>query len=315
MPVLHSRPLAVTHHANYLSCASCCTFFYVVCLVILPYVTVYLLGGMWTKESLVREQPAARFRYEVLVEAHASAPSAPFVPLSWSTSQAVNDALGSALRPCTLKAWEEDDERDGLADKLNFVVRMPIDADAGERVHAASVIVGVDVHFHQEFQLRMNASLRFEASSPLPGVAMQQTADLVLRSNHPQRSLDLSMREPCPQPVWALREPLQPTGAATTAEAVLAQYASCNDTAVLAPQPAVWTPGVASSFEARLTLRVPPQLTTRRPGLLETLKLAAVQYIAFFFPIAFLLQCLHGALFRFGIVSSRVHHPVKQHYF
>ena len=66
---------------------------------------------------------------------------------------------------------------------------------------------------------------------------------------------------------------------------------------------------------AHLTVRVPPILTTRRPGLLETLKLAAVQYIAFFLPIGFLLKCIHGSLFRFGIVAARRHHPVKQHYF
>jgi hypothetical protein len=44
-------------------------------------------------------------------------------------------------------------------------------------------------------------------------------------------------------------------------------------------------------------------------------KLAAVQYIAFFFPISFLLTCVHSALFRWGIVATRVHHPVKQHKF
>ena len=83
----------------------------------------------------------------------------------------------------------------------------------------------------------------------------------------------------------------------------------------LRAQPPIWTPGVSDSFEAHLTVRVPPIQTTRKPGLVETLKLAAVQYIAFFFPIAFLLSCLHSALFRFGVVSARVHNPIKQHPF
>ena len=54
-------------------------------------------------------------------------------------------------------------------------------------------------------------------------------------------------------------------------------------------------------------------VAARRPGIVETLKLAAVQYIAFFLPIGYLLSCLHSALFRFGVVSARVHHPVKEH--
>ena len=262
----YSRPLYITYHANRLSCASCCTFFYVICLIVLPYITVYSLGGMWTKEALVREQPRVRFRYELLVEAHASTPSDAIVPLGWSTSQTINDALRSSLRPCSLRAWEEDDERDGLPDRLKFVVKMPIDSSAGERVHSASVLVGVDVAFEREFELRLNASLLMQASSPLAGRRWEQTSDLTLRSNHPQRSLDLLPRDPCPAPTWAFGRPELESGGPATASSILSQYSLCNDTMVLGSQPPLWTPGVTDEFEAHLTLRIPPQLTTRRPG-------------------------------------------------
>ena len=116
-------------------------------------------------------------------------------------------------------------------------------------------------------------------------------------------------------PTWAFEHPVLPDGAPASAASVLAQYAACNDTVVALAQPPVWTPGVASKFEAHLTVRVPAIAAARRPGVVETLKLAAVQYIAFFFPITFLLSCVHGALFRFGVVAARIHHPVKQHQF
>ena len=48
---------------------------------------------------------------------------------------------------------------------------------------------------------------------------------------------------------------------------------------------------------------------------METFKLALVQYIAFFIPIASILSCLHGALFRYGVIAARAHHPIKQHRF
>ena len=54
-------------------------------------------------------------------------------------------------------------------------------------------------------------------------------------------------------------------------------------------------------------------LLSRRPGVAETLKLAFVQYVALFIPIAVLLTCLHGALFTTGVLAARVHHPIKQH--
>ena len=106
-----------------------------------------------------------------------------------------------------------------------------------------------------------------------------------------------------------------PSGAAATAADVLAQYASCNDTAVLLAQPPLWTPGVGDAFDATITLRVPSQLTSRTPGLFEALKLAFVQYIAMLIPIGALLTCLHGALFRTGVLAARMHHPIKQHHF
>jgi hypothetical protein len=293
----------------------CWSVFYLVALIVVPYITVYALGGMWTKEALVREQPMVRFRYEALVEAHGTASGGSSLKKAWSTSQELNDALGASLRPCSLRAWEEDDERDGLADRLKFVVSMPVDLENDERIHAFSVTLGVDASFATEFQLRLNSSLRMEASSPLAGSSMEQTANLELQSSKPQRSFDLVQREPCPSPVWLLRSPVQPNGNAADTASVLAQYSSCNDTMIAVAQPAVWSPGTSSSFDATLTVRVPSVLTTRRPGVLETLKLAFVQYVTFFIPIAAILSYLHRSLFQLGILSARIHHPVKQHQF
>lgn len=315
MPALYWRPVEITYHANRYSCATCCTAFYILCSIILPYVTVYALGGMWTKEAAAREQPLVASRYEVLVQAYASsaAQNLEVVPLLWSTSQQLNDAIGSSLRPCSLRSWTEDDERDGYPDRLQYALTIPLDADAGERLHSVSVLVGVGVRFDREFSLRLNSSLHMHASSPLPGREWRQTADLTLSSAAPQRSLDLVPRPPCPSPTWAFEQPVQTDGAPASIASILSQYAACNDTVALNAQPPVWTPGVTSSFEAHLTIRVPAILAARRPGLVETTKLAAVQYIAFFIPISFLLSLLYGALFRFSIVSSRVHHPVKMH--
>lgn len=313
MAVLYSRPLAVTYHANRASCASCCTLLYAVACLVLPYVAVYALGGMWTKETPTREQPRVAARYEVLVEAFASSPTSEAVPLLWSTSQMLNDAIGERLRPCQLRSWAEDDERDGRPDRLQYVITLPVDVDAGERLHSVSVVLGVDVQFEREFSLRLNGSLHLQAQSPLPGRRWVQSADLALRSDEPMRSLDLAPRPPCHQPTWAFATPVLPDGAPASAESILAQYAACNDTVTLAAQPPLWTPGVTHAFEAALTVRVPQVVASRRPGLVETLKLAAVQYIAFLLPIGLVLSCLHGALFRYGVVSARIHHPVKQH--
>lgn len=312
---LFSRALTVDYHANTVTCASFLTLLYLLALIVLPYVANYGLGGMWTRELLVREQPLTRFRYEALVHAHGTSDVTSVAAWGWSTSMALNDALGTALRPMELSYWEEDDERDGRPDRLQFVLRVPLDRAAGERLLSVSVLLGVDVAFERDFDLRLNSSLLLEASSPLPGSVWNQTADLAMRSQQPQRSKALGQREPCPSPVWALIQPVQPSGAAATAASVLASYAACNDTVVLEAQPKLWTPGLGDSFEATLTVRVPSLMLTRRPGVTETLKLAFVQYIALFIPIAALLSCLHRALFTTGVLAARQHHPIKQHRF
>lgn len=66
-------------------------------------------------------------------------------------------------------------------------------------------------------------------------------------------------------------------------------------------------------FPASPTRPCPCALLSR--SLVETFKLALVQYIALFLPVAAVLHWLYAALFRFGIVASRVHHPIKQHAF
>lgn len=315
MPTLYSRPLTITYRADRASCASCCTLIYIIACTVLPYIAAYALGGLWTKETPTREQPLVRSRYEVLVEAHSASAlqGREVVPLLWSSSQLLNDAIGDNLRPCELRSWYEDDDRDGYPDRLQYKLTMPIDSAAGERLHAISVVLGLEVLFSNEFSLRLNASVNLQAASPLPGRALRQVADLVLRSKDPQRSLDLPTRPPCPHPTWAFQHPVQANGAPASVASILDQYVTCNDTVVLHAQPAVWTPGVGDVFEAHLTINIFPMLASRRPGFVETLKLAAVQYIALFFPIAFILSWLHGSLFKYGVVAARIHHPVKQH--
>lgn len=317
MPLVSSRPLCVTYHANRASCASCCALTFFVAAILLPYAAAVAFGGMWTRESLVREQPLVNFRHEVLVEAVTKTAASEAQPLAWSTSSEVNAALGATLRPCELRAWSQDDERDGLPDKLEFLLRVPLDLAAGERLLSISVMLGVGVEFATKFRMSLDGALHLQHSSPLPGSRWRQTADLQLRSRDPQAAPDMGVRSACQGATSALQEPLGADGGPITIEAILERYetARCNDTVVLAPSPPLWTAGVTDSFEARLTVRVPPVLTTRRPGLVETLKLGFVQYLAMFIPVRAVLQWLYNQLISTGVLAARVHHPIKQHRF
>merc|ERR1712196_331790 len=99
----------------------------------------------------------------------------------------------------------------------------------------------------------------------------------------------------------------------TSASSILESYSACNTTAHVVAQPPVWTPALSDAFEASITVHIPQLLLTRTPGVVETLKLAFIHYIAMFIPIATLLRCLRGACFKTGVLTARVHHPIKQH--
>ena len=97
-------------------------------------------------------------------------------------------------------------------------------------------------------------------------------------------------RPPAPTP-HAPRS--QENGDATTAAAIAAaEHASCNTTAVFSADAPLWTPGVGSSFELDFTVRVPSLALAVRPGTVEVLKLAWVQYITILLPIFWVLGCV-----------------------
>ena len=358
------RPLVVKHRSNWCSGGSCCVLIHWGAAIVLPFVIAFAAGGLWTKEVAAREQPLVRFRHEALVEmyrldppplsASAGTPPVP-VKMGWSTSGPLNDALGAALRPCELRSWEEDDDRDGKADSLRFHLKVPLDEAAGERLHSLTFMVGVSALFSEETTLALNGTATVAHSSALPGARWRQSGELqVRRSDGPFRATVLPELSPCSTPFWMLQDPVQarasaarhgapparalpapgparaprppaPTphsprsqenGDATTAAAIAAaEHASCNTTAVFSADAPLWTPGVGSSFELDFTVRVPSLALAVRPGTVEVLKLAWVQYITILLPIFWVLGCVRRAAVVGGVVPTRVHHPQKPHAF
>ena len=218
---LYSRPISVGYHSGIVSCASLWAILYLAAIIILPYVTCYSLGGMWTKEVIFREQPSTRFRYEALVQAYGTS-NGQIAAWSWSTSPELNDQLGLQLRPMKLASWEEDDDRDGIVERQRFALTIPLDTEQNEQLLSVTVVLGVQVVFSAEIELSMNSSLVMEANSPVTGRTWHQTSDLTLRSNRPLRSKELGSRPACPMPIWTLEHPVMPNGNAATAASVLA---------------------------------------------------------------------------------------------
>ena len=115
-----------------------------------------------------------------------------------------------ALRPCELRSWEEDDDRDGKADSLRFHLKVPLDEAAGERLHSLTFMVGVSALFSEETTLALNGTATVAHSSALPGARWRQSGELqVRRSDGPFRATVLPELSPCSTPFWMLQDPVQ----------------------------------------------------------------------------------------------------------
>ena len=220
--LIYSRPITRDYHANRVSCASCWSACYILLLIILPYVLAIAMGAFWTKDAFEREQPGVRFRHEVLVEGHLEDGTA----IGWSTSDQLNTALGERLRPCQLRAWPEDTNRDGKPEALQFSLKVPLDAGGGERLRGLTVLLGLEaVYASDRFaDLRLNGSVLVAHQSGLAGARWRQHADVGLRTSSPLRPASLEPRKPCASPFWLLQQPLRLDGQPTTAEVHLPMF-------------------------------------------------------------------------------------------
>lgn len=282
---------------------------HLVALIVIPYWLAWLLGGFWLKEAFVRERPLVTMRHETLVEGRL----ADSTKLAWSTSSELNAALRSHLRPCSLRAWTEDADLDGVPELMHFKVQLPL--QPGERLHAFAIIVGLDIRFDDGSHagLRLNGSLFAQHASPLAGAHWRQRSKLVLDMREPLNRW--RMRDPCPSPFWVLQQPVLPDGSAADLESISGRYASCFDRVHLAAQEPIWSPGVAEQFEALLSISVPEMRVDFTPSSLQTLKFAWVQFLALALPLHLLLNLLRDAIVRYGIVATRLHDPLPKPHF
>ena len=120
---------------------------------------------------------------------------------------------------------------------------IPLDAAGGERLHAVSVVLGIDMKFETEFSMRLNGSLHRRASSPLPGKSWCSRPTWGCAGRPMRRSTSPAARR-APSPSG----PSQPVNPTALPRAPFDPRSAFNDTATLKMQPPLWEPGVGDSF-------------------------------------------------------------------
>lgn len=305
---LHSRPLATTYHADVASCATLTTVAYLVALLLVPWFVAYAAGNLYLYEQLTREQPDVHFTNQLLLEGYDD--NGPF---AYSTSAALNIALKDAFKPCSLRAWTEDDNRDGRPERLRFVLSVP----PPSTVKALSVLVGVKAVYNNgvHSSLTVDGLAYAQASSAIAGKRWTQYGDLSLSTSTPLPPYGWAPRAACSPAFNVFNQTTDKDGKPTTIEAIVGRYHACNDTLSYRAEPPLWTPtvtGTTAGLELNLTVSVPEVLVPYEPTTAAVLKMAWVQYLALWFPLFWVLSALRSACIRHRVLTTRAHDPLKR---
>jgi len=310
--VVHREPVRRNYYATLCSCA----FFISVCLTtlafVLPLVAAWTSDHFWIKQKTYREQPKMTFKKKMMIilQTKDSAQNDGVSTLSWCTNEYGNEIMSSSIRVPVVREMEKDDDRDGSTDTMELNVRVPLKRT--EAVHGVWFIALYRYRLTEHVDVEWEAAAIVDERTPLDSEALVVDGDFYIR----QRDLFTSADE---------------TSALYSDEVMLegGQYASIDD---FLPQNMVqnysartfsttfdyrypvWVPRTKevpvdrtfTHFDFNVTLRVPTDTITYRPGFGETIKFGIIQYVAFYVVIAPLVTIVQNFIFRNQIVESKV---------
>lgn len=225
----------------------------------------------------------------------------------YSTSVAVNELFSDHLRVPILQSAELDDNKDGVTDRIELGLIMPLEVT--ERITKFSCLIYHDVELKDKARYRFDAGTYITADNAVPMGNLYVDGDINIRQTWP---LDVKGGYHIPYS----SEPLIETSGTMSASHlhmayILGKMAARNLSTVFAPTYIYSVPSMsgrsvvdASVFNASIVLRIPRQPIRYTPGASEVLKFAWIQYMCFFVVIAFVMFRLNAFVFRHQLVYA-----------
>ena len=273
----------------------------------------YAQCGFWYKEGTYLEQPILDYRHQGVVQLHGRSGSDNF-NLYYSTSSVLNQQQGSTLRSGIIQSATFDDNHDGIVDRLELQVSMPLLAT--EEVH------GMSATFFHDVKLKDKAKVVFDSVSSVNfesgDVAISSVAiggDLSVKTTEPLTAggkykvpylnnplLPETKAAGVSAVTYGIREVLQ----TAASRAVSSSFQQTYATAVrIMGEHATEVGIVAKTFTATINLRVPTQPIRIQPAIAEVLKVAWTQYMPFFLLCGLLLHRVLSFVFSNRLVTAR----------
>ena len=318
---VHKEPLFKRYYASVVSNASLVNFICGFVLIVLPifigynsWGLPYSNAGFWYKESIYFEQPIMDYRHQGVVEVHGQTASGSPFNLYYSTSSVLNQHKGSMLRPAVIQSASHDDNNDGVMDRLELNVKMPLLAN--EEVH------GFDAIFFHDITLKEKAKILFDSVSHIS----YESGDVAITDVRIGGDVKLHQNEPFAASthykVPYVDSPLLPVVKLTAGASseqygireVLAQSANRHSTTYFTKTYATATyedrkhssalDHNVNAFDAVINIRILHQQVRVKPAIAEVLKVAWTQFMPIFLGLGFVIQRLLSFVYGNKLVAS-----------
>jgi len=279
-------------------------------LIFLPLIIAYNSASFYLRDEIYFEQPQVKYRYQAIVQMFGkNEPSGAPLNIFYSTSAAINN-LNSNIRIPLFQSAELDDNRDGITDRIEVNIQMPLGFNES--------ITRMDALFYETMTISNRVKYVFDGisfvsyDSNVPMGTLQIDGDILLRQTQTLLSKG-GFRAPYES------DPLLSITPRTSAndislKNILLQSASRNLSTVFSPsyQYAERTSVLSIDddktpkiFNTTITMRIPVQPIRYSPNTSEVLKFAFIQYIAFFAVVAFALFRVNSFVFRHQLIYTR----------
>lgn len=287
------------------SSAYCFAWLCTILLIVIPFVVAYAGGNFWIKEATYREQPTVSFAHDLVVQIDNGA------KMLWSTIPELNAHYADNIRVPTIRYRPIDENRDGIIDEIVVTVSMPAGGLVSQTPsNAASVFFAPQFKYQLvgTSRLSMRSLAVVQASTPLPGAtSVEFRGHLSLRQRDPLYSGPTrTLYDTTPFKLTADSESLTENSPANLNH-ILRKYTDRNETTHLEYDvPPVFGFEPSETFDVKLTVRIPNQIISYRPGTAYVLYQAWVQYISFLIPTWFILRVVKHFVYSNQIFPSFV---------
>ena len=306
------EPLYRRYYSSYTSASFCYALAFGAVMLLLPLLLAYNSGGFWFKEGMYYEQPKVDYRYQSVVEMYGrdSDTGLPF-SLYYSTTSNLNPLHGAAVRSPVIRSAAFDDNHDGLNDRLEFSLAMPLKPT--EQVSGMSAMLLADVALQDRAKVAFDTALLVHYDSGAAINNVQLSGDLQLRQTWPLQVRGGMKLPYAESPLLPLVVPAGTSESRYSAASIADHASARNLTSIFALTYAlaehVQTGGVPLThdlhyFNATISLRVPQQQVWYTPGVSEVLKWAWVQYVSLFVVVSFLVNRLSSFVFRHQLLHT-----------